>query len=110
MMSEHKASPFLLRLMTLFFWAMALAALAFWMGGAVWRGGLSGLIATIGPGTVAIFASFHILAAVVGILLWQWQRHRLPKLRRVLLEAATLYFMGAVLLGMFLSYLLVSIV
>jgi hypothetical protein len=56
------------------------------------------------------FASFHILAAVVGILLWQWQRHRLPKLRRVLLEAATLYFMGAVLLGMFLSYLLVSIV
>ena len=26
-MSEHKASPFLLRLMTLFFWAMALASL-----------------------------------------------------------------------------------
>ena len=109
-MSEHKASPFLLRLMTLFFWAMALAALAFWMGGAVWGGGLSGLIAAIGHGTVAIFASFHILAAVVGILLWQWQRHSLPKLRRVLLEAATLYFMGAVLIGMFLSYLLVSIV
>ena len=41
-MSEHKAPPFLLRLMSLFFWAMALVALAFWMGGAVWRGGLSG--------------------------------------------------------------------
>ena len=107
-MSEHKAPPFLLRLMSLFFWAMALAALAFWMGVAVWRGGLSGLIAAIGPGSVAIFATFHIPAAVVGILLWQWQRHAMPKLRRVLLEGATLYFMGSVLLGIFLNYLLVS--
>jgi len=45
---------------------------------------------------------------VVGILLWQWQRHAMPKLRRVLLEGATLYFMGSVLLGIFLNYLLVS--
>ena len=107
-MSEHKASPFLLRLMSLFFWAMAACALAFWVAGLFWRGGLSGLIAALGPGSVAIFATFHILAAVAGILLWQWQRHSLPKARRVLLEGATIYFMGAVLLGMFLNYLLVS--
>ncbi|MBF9048118.1 hypothetical protein LSUCC0031_13425 [Rhodobacterales bacterium LSUCC0031] len=107
-MSEHKASPFLLRLMSLFFWAMALCALAFWVGGAVWPGGLTGLIAALGPGSVAIFATFHIPAAVVGILLWQWQRHGMARRKRALLEGATLYFMGAVLLGIFLNYLLVS--
>ncbi|WP_439136563.1 hypothetical protein [Roseicyclus sp.] len=107
-MSEHKASPFLLRLMSLFFWAMTLCALAFWVAGTFWRGGLSGVIASLGTGSVAIFATFHIPAAVVGILLWQWQRHGLTKARRVFLEGATLYFMGSVLLGIFLNYLLVS--
>jgi hypothetical protein len=107
-MSEHEPSAFLLRLMSAFFWTMAACALAFWGAGLFWRGGLSGLIASLGPGIVAIFATCHIPAAVVGILLWQWQRHSLPKARRVLLEGATIYFMGAVLLGIFLNYLLVS--
>ena len=107
-MSEHTPNPVLVTLMTYFFWTMSACALAFWISGAIWRGGLQGLIASLGPGTVAIFATLHIPAAVAGILLWQWKRHGLPRGRRVMLEAALLYFMLAVLLGMFLNYLLVS--
>ena len=107
-MREHTPNPVLVMLMTLFFWAMSACALAFWIGGVIWRGGLQGLIASLGPGTVAVFATLHIPAAIVGILLWQWKRHGLARRPRVLLEAAVLYFMLSVLIGMFLNYLLVS--
>jgi hypothetical protein len=94
--------------MALFFWTMSGAALLFWIGGVLWRGGLSGLMASLGPGAVALFGALHIPAAVVGILLWQWERRAMPTRQRVLLEAGTLYFMLAVLLGIFLNYLLIS--
>lgn len=109
-MSEHTPNRVLVMLMIVFFSGMSGSALAFWLAGAVWPGGLQGLIASLGPGTVAIFATLHIPAAVAGILLWQWKRHGLPRRQRVVLEAAVLYFILAVLLGMFLNYLLVSAV
>lgn len=107
-MREHTPNPVLVLLMTLFFWGMFACALAFWMAGAIWPSGLQGLLAALGSGTVAIFATLHIPAAIAGILLWQWTRHGLPRRSRVLLEAAVLYFMLSVLIGMFLNYLLVS--
>lgn len=108
-MAEHTPPPFLVWAMTLFFWAMSLAAVLFWLGGVVWPGGLRGVIASVGPGTMAVFGAFHIPAAICGILLWQWQRHILPPRRRVILEGAALYFCLSVLLGIFLNYLLVSV-
>lgn len=107
-MREHTPNPVLVVLMALFFWAMAGSALSFWVAGAIWPDGVQGLIGALGPGLVAVFATLHIPAAIAGILLWQWKRHGLPSRLRVMLEAATLYFMVSVLLGMFLSYLLVS--
>ncbi|NKX42971.1 hypothetical protein [Roseicyclus persicicus] len=107
-MSEHTPNPVLVRAMTGFFWAMAASALAFWVGGVVWPGGLRGLIAALGPGLVAGFGALHIPAAIAGILLWQWQRHGMPARRRVLLEAATAYFGLAVVLSIFLNFLLVT--
>jgi peptidoglycan/LPS O-acetylase OafA/YrhL len=65
-------------------------------------------MAALGPEAVATLVALHIPAAIIGILLWQWTRHDLPARKRVLLEAATLYFGLAVLLGIFLNYLLVA--
>jgi hypothetical protein len=107
-MREHTPNPVLVVLMALFFWAMAGSALAFWVAGTIWPDGVQGLIGALGPELVAVFATLHIPAAIAGILLWQWKRHGLSRRLRVMLEAATLYFMLSVLLGMFLSYLLVS--
>jgi len=107
-MAEHTPNPILLGAMVLFFWAMAGAALLFWLGGVIWAGGLSGLMAALGPGAVALFGALHIPAAICGVLLWQWQRHGMPPRKRVLLEGAALYFGLAVLIGIFLNYLLVS--
>jgi len=107
-MAEHTPHPILLRAMTAFFWAMSGAALFFWLGGVVWPGGLQGLMASLGPGAVALFGALHIPAAIAGVLLWQWTRHGLQPQRRVMLEGAALYFGLAVLLGIFLNYLLVS--
>lgn len=107
-MSEHKPPRALLLAMIAFFWVMSAAALLFWIGGLLGSGGLTGLMAALGPGATATLIALHIPAAVVGILLWQWTRHALPVRRRVLLEAATLYFILAVLLGIFLNYLLVA--
>jgi hypothetical protein len=107
-MSEHQAPAALLRLMAGFFWAMSMAALLFWLGGVAWPGGLSGLMAALGPGAVASFVALHVPAAITGILLWQWTRAGMPARRRVLLEAATGYFILAVVFGFFLNYLLVS--
>jgi hypothetical protein len=107
-MAEHRPPGILVSAMSLFFWAMAGCALAFWIGGVVWPGGLRGLMASLGPSVVATFGTFHILAAICGILLWQWGRHEMTARNRVLLEGATLYFVLAVLLGIFLNYLLVS--
>jgi hypothetical protein len=107
-MAEHTPSPILLKAMTLFFWLMSGAALLFWLGGVVWPGGLRGLMAALGPSVVALFGALHIPAAITGVLLWQWTRRSLPPRRRVMLEGAALYFGLAVLLGIFLNYLLVS--
>jgi hypothetical protein len=38
---------------------------------------VSGVIGLVGVGVTTIFGTFHILAAITGILLWQWERHRL---------------------------------
>ena len=109
-MEEHRPPAFLLVCMKAFFWAMSAAALVVWLGGVAWPGGLRGLMADLGPGVVALFGAFHIPAAICGILLWQWTRHGLPVRGRVLLEGATLYFVLTVLLGIFMNYLLVSLV
>jgi len=107
-MAEHVPHPILLKAMKAFFWGMSGAALLFWAGGVIWSGGLQGLMAALGPGAVSLFAALHIPAAITGVLLWQWTRHGLPPRRRVMLEGAALYFGLAVLLGIFLNYLLVS--
>ncbi|MHA7886107.1 MULTISPECIES: hypothetical protein [Roseicyclus] len=107
-MSEHQPPAALLMAMTGIFWAVAAASLLFWLGGLLWPGGLSGLMAALGPGAIATLVTLHIPAAIIGILLWQWTRAGLSPRRRVLLEAATAYFILSVILGIFLNYLLVS--
>lgn len=107
-MAEHTPPGILVTAMALFFWVMAGCALAFWIGGVIWPGGLRGLMASLGPSIMAVFGTFHILGAICGILLWQWTRHALSPRKRVLLEGATLYFVLSVLLGIFLNYLLVT--
>jgi hypothetical protein len=108
-MAEHRPPQFLVTTMFGFFWMMAGAALLFWIGGVIWPGSLRGVMASMGHGAVAVFGAFHIPAAICGILLWQWHRHTMAPRARVMLEAATVYFALAVLLGMFLNYLLVSV-
>jgi peptidoglycan/LPS O-acetylase OafA/YrhL len=90
-------------------WAMAAAATGFWLGGLLWPGGLPAVIAAAGHATVATFVALHIPAAIAGVLLLHWRRRAMPRLTRVMLEAATLYFGLAVILGMFLNFLLVSV-
>ncbi|MEM7723386.1 MAG: hypothetical protein AAF376_13565 [Pseudomonadota bacterium] len=106
---EHEPSPILVAAMTVFFVGMTLAALAFWVAAAIWSDGLSGLMTAIGPATVTIFGALHIPAAIVGILLWQWRRRAISPTHRVMLEAATLYFGGVVLISIFANYLAVSL-
>jgi len=105
MAQEHTPPALLVALMAAIFWAMAAAALAFWAASAVWPDGITGVIEAIGPTATVLFATLHIPAAVIGILLWQWRRHSLPARRRVMLEAATLYFGLAVLFSIFMNYL-----
>jgi len=107
MAEEHTPHPVLVILMALVFWAMAAAALAFWAAAAIWSDGLDGLVSALDPATVAVFAMMHIPAAIIGVLLWQWRRHAMPLHRRVMLEAATLYFGLAVLFSIFMNYLAV---
>ncbi len=108
-MAEHTPNRFLLSAMSFFFWGMAAAALGFWLLSVVWPGGPRGLIGDLGPGLIAVFIALHIPAAITGILLWQWRRHQMRARTRVMLEAAALYFGLAVLFGLFMNYLLVSI-
>jgi hypothetical protein len=104
-MGEHVPPRALVALMALFFSVMTLCALAFWLASVVLPGGVQGVIALIGFGVMTIFGTFHILAAITGILLWQWERHRLRPALRVSLEAATLYFGLAVLISILFNYL-----
>jgi len=104
-MGEHVPPRALVALMALFFAVMTLCALAFWLASLVLPGGVQGVIALIGFGAMTIFGTFHILAAITGILLWHWERHRLRPVTRVSLEAATLYFGLAVLISIFFNYL-----
>ena len=108
-MGEHVPPPALIALMAVFFAGMSGAALAFWLAVLVWPDGINGVIAFIGLSAMTIFGTLHILAAITGILLWQWRRHRLRPGLRVALEAATLYFGLAVLLSIFFNYLAASL-
>jgi hypothetical protein len=108
-MSEHVPPRGLIAVMWLFFGGMSLCALAFWLAALVLSGGVQGVIAAIGLGAMTIFGAFHILAAISGILLWQWERHRLSPRVRVMLEAGTLYFGLAVLISIFFNYLAATI-
>jgi hypothetical protein len=81
-MAEHVPPRVLVALMAVFFAVMTVAALAFWAAAVVVPGGISGVIGLIGYATMTIFGTFHILAAVTGVLLWQWERHRLRPLMR----------------------------
>lgn len=108
-MDEHTPPRALIFVMSVFFWALSLSALLFWSGALIWRGGMGGLIESLGDGIVTGFVTLHIPAAIAGLLLLQWKRDAMPVRRRVLLEAATLYFGLAVLFGMFMSYVAVSV-
>ena len=108
-MAEHVPPRALIAVMAVFFAAMSISALAFWLASVVMPGGVRGVIAAIGFGATTIFGTLHILAAVTGILLWQWERHRLRPVLRVSLEAATLYFCLAVLVSIFFNYLAASL-
>ena len=107
-MEEHRPPAALVALMTVFFAAMALCALVFWITAVFWPGGPVGLSRDLPRGGLALFAALHIPAAVVGVLLWQWYRHALPPRRRVALEAATIYFWAVVLIGLLFNYLAAS--
>jgi hypothetical protein len=108
-LAEHQPPSVLVALMAVFFAAMTVAALAFWAAAVVLPGGISGVIGLVGYATTTIFGTFHILAAVTGVLLWQWERHRLRPLTRVALEAATVYFCIAVLVSIFFNLLATTI-
>lgn len=108
-MAEHVPPRGLIWVMWLFFAAMSLCALAFWVAALVLPGGVPAVIGAIGLGAMTIFGAFHILAAITGILLWQWERHRMRPRTRVLLEAATLYFAVVVLASIFFNYLAASL-
>jgi hypothetical protein len=107
-MAEHVPPRALVAMMALFLGIMAVSALAFWSLSLIWSGGLSGVMAAMGPGLTSLFAAFHIPAAVVAVLLWQWTRRDLSPVLRVALEASVLYFWGAVLTGLFFNYLAAS--
>lgn len=107
-MPEHTPNRWIVALMAGFLVLMTGAAVLFWGAALIWTGGVRGVMAAMGPGAMALFGSLHIPAAITGVLLWQWYRAQLSPRLRVGLEAATLYFGGAVLLGLFLNFLLVS--
>ena len=108
-MAEHVPPRVLVAIMAAFFTIMSVCALAFWAAAVVVPGGIQGVIGLIGLGIMTIFGTLHILAAITGILLWQWERHRLPPRLRVMLEAATLYFGLAVLISIAFNYLAASL-
>lgn len=108
-MAEHVPPRALVALMALFFAAMTAAALAFWLAALVLPGGIPGVISIIGNAAMTLFGTFHILAAVTGVLLWQWERRRLRPVTRVVLEASTIYFCLAVLLSIFFNYLAANV-
>lgn len=108
-MGEHVPPRALVALMAAFFSGMALCALGFWLAVLVLPGGVQGVIALIGLSAMTIFGALHILAAVTGVLLWQWERHGLRPVLRVGLEAATVYFCLAVLLSIFFNYLAATV-
>ncbi len=108
-MAEHVPPRVLIMLMAGFFVTMTVCALLFWSAAVVMPGGIPGVISLIGNGATTIFGTFHILAAVTGVLLWQWERHRLGPKLRVALEAATIYFCLAVLVSIFFNYLAASV-
>jgi hypothetical protein len=91
--------------MAVFFAVMTVCALAFWLAALVVPGGIPGVIGLIGIGAMTLFGTFHILAAVTGVLLWQWERHRLRPVTKASLEASTIYFCIAVLASIFFNYL-----
>ncbi len=109
MAKEHTPNRALVLAMSGFFAVLSLAALLFWLAALVMPGGINGVIALVGPASVAIFSTLHIPAAIVGILLWQWYRADLAPIHRVALEAATLYFGLAVLISIFFNYLAVTL-
>lgn len=99
-MREHAPHHILVTVMSMFFWATASFALAFWMLSLVWPDGPGGLILSLGAATGAVFATAHVPAAIAGILLWHWHHAAMAPRRRVLLETATVYFGSAVAISM----------
>jgi hypothetical protein len=104
-MAEHVPPRVLVALMAVFFAAMAVCRAGLLGGGGRRARRHFGGDRPCRLGVTTIFGTLHILAAITGVLLWQWERHRLPPLIRVALEAATLYFCLAVLVSIFFNYL-----
>lgn len=87
--------------------AEAIAALLFWMAALI--SGMRGVLDAMGPTLVSLFVALHIPAAIAGILLWQWTRRTLRPAVRVVLEAATLYFGLAVIVGLLVNVMAASL-
>lgn len=105
MPKEHAPPRALLMLMSAFFWSICALALSFWCASLLWLNGAAGLVASLGAGPTAIFVVLHIMAAIVGVLLWQWRRGVMPPRRRVLMETGLVYFGVAVFFSTFMNYL-----
>jgi len=108
-MAEHVPPRALIGLLALFLVMMSVSALLFWLAALLAPGGVRSVIEAVGFAAFTVFGALHIVAAITGILLWQWERHGLHPYQRVALEAATLYFGLAVLISIALNYLAASL-
>ena len=99
-MQEHVPPSWLIALLGAFFWAVAAAALTFWVVSLAWPTGPAGLIRNLGPSPVSLLIALHAPAGIAGVLLWHWRRPYMPPRRRALHETATVYFGACVAVGM----------
>lgn len=104
-MGEHVPPRGLVMAMEVFVAIMGALSLLFWIAVPLTPGGISGVIALVGPLNMGVFGALHIPVAVAGILVWQWRRRKMRPVLRVALEAATIYFCAIVLIGLFFNLL-----